>query len=229
MRDRLRKTMVLAAVYAGATGMAFAQYGGYGATQPQMHSYGGGISMLLRGGAVVPDRSDEWDVGGGFDMGLVIWPSRNVGLWLGAGAQRWRMKKEFFGLDDGGWAYIHGDVDVVPIGASLMLWSDLGENFALVAEGGFRYAVVDSDGWVTSERPYGSRHVAIYEDPIDIGNTALAVASLQLEYNAHPLTFGLGAGFQWDLSKPDQKLSGAYFGETSLSAALFYANLGIVF
>ena len=61
-----------------------------------------GANFMIRGGAVVPDRSDEWEVGGGLDVGIAVWPSPNVGLWLGGGVQGWTMEKEAFPLDSGG-------------------------------------------------------------------------------------------------------------------------------
>ena len=130
--------------------------------------------------------------GGAMDIGVTFWPSPNVGFWVGGGAQGWSMEEESFWLDDGGWASIEGDVAVAPFGASLLLWGDLGNGFALQAEGGLRYAVVDSDASVESVRPYGAGRMVLYEDPIEIDDTVLAVASLQIEYNAAPWVFGFG-------------------------------------
>lgn len=188
-----------------------------------------GINLSLRGGAIVPDRNDEWEVGGAMDIGVTFWPSPNVGFWVGGGAQGWSMEEESFWLDDGGWASIEGDVAVVPFGASLLLWGDLGNGFALQAEGGLRYAVVDSDASVESVRPYGAGRMVLYEDPIEIDDTVLAVASLQIEYNAAPWVFGFGAGFQWDLVEPDQQMLGETFAQTAFDAAFFFLTAGIAF
>ena len=189
----------------------------------------GGSSMLFRGGAIVPEKDDEWDLAAAFDIGFVFWGSPNVGLWVGAGGQGWNMAKETVDLNDGGWATIEGLVSVVPIGASVLLWGELGNHFALQAEGGLRYAVVDSDASVESWHPYSRDYLAVYEDPIEIDDTVLAVASLQIEYAVDMWSFGLGGGFQWDLSKPDQKLRGQSIAETAFDAAYFFASMSIAF
>jgi len=190
---------------------------------------GQGSGMMFRAGGIVPEKDDEWDLGAAFDIGFVFWGSPNVGLWVGAGAQGWNMARETVALDDGGWATIDGRVSVVPIGASVLLWGDLGNHFALQAEGGMRYAVVDSDASVESWRPYSRDYMAVYKDPIEIDDTVLAVASLQLEYAVDMWSFGLGGGFQWDLSNPDQKVLGQSIAKTSFAAAFFFASLSIAF
>ncbi len=188
-----------------------------------------GIGMTIRGGAIVPDRDDEWDVGGGIELGIVFWGSPNIGLWLGGGVQGWSMPTETSLLGDGGWFTVDGRVSVAPFGASLLIWTPLGDGFALQAEGGLRYAVVDSEATVETWQPYSKGYMAVYEDPIDIDDTVLAVASLQLEYTVDMWSIGLGAGFQWDLARPDQKLRGQTIAETAFDAAFFFLSAGIAF
>lgn len=190
---------------------------------------GQGVGMMLRGGAILPDRDDEWDTGSAFDLGFTFWATPNVGLWAGGGAQGWTMAEETLGLSDGGWAAIDGRVTVAPFGASLLLWGELADHLALQAEGGLRYAVVDSDATVETWRPVSKGYMAVYEDPIEIDDTVLAVASLQLEYGADLWSLGLGAGFQWDLAKPDQTLLGQTIAETAFDAAFVFFSASLAF
>jgi hypothetical protein len=190
---------------------------------------GQGVSMAIRGGGLAPDRDDEWDMGASFDLGFIFWASPNVGLWVGGGAQEWQVKEETLGLSDGGWFTIDGRTSVVPFGASLLLWGDVGNNLAVRAEGGLRYAAVESDVTVETWQPYSPGYMAVYEDPIEIDDTVLAVVSLQLEYAAERWSLGLGGGYQWDLQEPDQTLLGQTVAETSFSAALFFITFDVAF
>lgn len=188
-----------------------------------------GVSIMARGGAVAPDRDDEWETGAAFDVGFVFWGSPNVGLWVGGGAQEWPVAEETLGLGDGGWFTVDGRATVAPFGASVLLWGDLGGGLALQAEGGLRYAVVDSDVTVEQWQPYAPGYMAVVEYPVEIDDTVLAIASLQLEYATDVWNVGVGGGYQWDLSEPEQELLGQTISETSFSAAMFFVSLGISF
>lgn len=185
-----------------------------------------GVSMALRAGGVVPKVDDEWDTGASFDLGFVFWASPNVGLWLGGGAQDWPVAEESVALDDGGWFATDGRASVVPFGASILLWGELADNLAIQLEGGLRYAAVDSDVTVETWLP---EYMTAFEFPIEIDDTVLAVASLQVEYATEFWSLGLGGGYQWDLGKPDQEFLGQTLSEADFSAALFFVSFALSF
>lgn len=188
-----------------------------------------GVSMAMRAGGIVPKVDDEWDTGAAFDFGFVFWASPNVGLWLGGGAQDWPVAEESVSLDDGGWFSTDGRASVVPFGASILLWGELADNLAVQFEGGLRYAAVESDVTVETWQPYSPGYMAVYEDPIEIDDTVLAVASLQVEYATEFWSLGLGGGYQWDLGKPDQEFLGQTLSEADFSAALFFVSFALSF
>lgn len=230
-----KSLFALFAIAAFAVANAHAQYahGQYSQTQygaGYAYSPGSSLGMSLRGGAVIPRKSKEWDVGGTFEMGLIFWGAENIGLWLGGGAQGWSATEDFLGYDaDGSWANITGRTTVAPLGGSILLWGDLGNGLAIQFEGGLRYAIVDSNVRVQYGVPLQGGYSAVYESPIETDDTVLAIAALQIEYIADNWRLGFGGGYQWDIGKPKQTFLGEPLEDADFSAGLVFATLSFVF
>lgn len=184
----------------------------------------------LRAGGVAFDK-DCWDdsVGGGFDAGLTLWePSGSLGLWAGIGVQG----ATYLWEDD--WSKVESDIVAVPVGASLLVRCELGACLALRGEVGARYVAMDVDDWDDDDyrhhRRYSDRDRYFHPDRyLDVEDTSLAVAALQLEFDFDPIRLAIGGGYQFDLEKPDMKYLGRPIGEVDLSGAFLYLGFGLVF
>ena len=188
----------------------------------------------IRVGGVAFDKNcwDD-DVGGALDVGLEIWePGGVFGLWAGLGVQGASYDWE----DD--WGEVESDVVAVPVGASLLVRCPLGDAFALRGEVGARYVAMDIDDWDDDDyyerhhrrRYYGDRDRYWHPDRyLDVDDTSLAVATLAFELDLDPAVLAVGAGWQFDLQKPDVEYLGRPIGQVDLSGLFFFFSAGVVF
>ena len=211
---------------------AVALAGAAGADEAAPGAGGGAKSARLGGearfGGVVFDK-DCWDdsVGGALDFGLMVWDSgETVGVWAGLGAQGPTFQWE----DD--WGRVESDVVAIPIGASLLVRCPIAGGVALRGEVGARYVAMDIDDWDDDHyhhRRRGERDRYYHPDRyLDVDDTALAVAGLQLEFCFDPVRLSIGGGYQFDLDKQDMEYLGRSVGKVDLSGAFFYLAFGVV-
>ena len=190
-----------------------------------------GFDIRLGGVAFEKDCWDD-DVGGAFDLGFQVWePSGIFGLWAGIGAQ----SASYVWEDD--WGEVESDVIAVPFGASLLARLPLGDVVALRAEIGARYVAMDIDDWDDDDYYHHHRR---WLDPerdrywhpdryLDVDDTSLAVATLAFELDLDPAVLAVGAGWQFDLQKPDVEYLGRPIGQVDLSGLFFFFSAGVVF
>ena len=192
-----------------------------------------GVDVRFGGVAFSRDCWDD-DIGAAADFGLTVWePSGHFGLWFGLGGQGASYEWE----DD--WGRLESDVLAVPFGASLLARLPLGGGVALRGEAGARYVAMDIDDWDDDyydrhHRRYRDRERDRYYNPdryLDVDDTALAVAALQLEFDfaPAPVRLAVGGGYQFDLRKPDVEYLHRPIGEVDLSGAFFFASFGVLF
>lgn len=189
-----------------------------------------GLDFRLGG---IAYEGDDWkdSVGGFGDFGLALWSADGVlGLWLGVGVQGSTLKW------DDGWGPVDSDIIAVPFGGSIMVRGEIAPGIALRLEGGARYVAMDIDDGDDWDKHHHYRRRGSdwdryhYPDKyLDIDDTALAIASLQLEFNLDPILLGIGGGYQFDLCKPEVKYDKKEIFETDLSGAIFFGTLGILF
>ena len=190
------------------------------------------LGLEVRFGGVAFDK-DCWDdsVGGAVDFGLTVWePEGLFGLWLGLGGQTATYQWE----DD--WGEVESDVVAVPFGASVLLRCPLAAGLALRGEIGARYVAMDIDDWDDDHYDHHHRRRDDERDRyyhpdryLDVDDTSLAVASLQLEFDLDPVRIAVGGGYQFDLQKPDMEYQHRPIGEVDLSGAFFYLGVAVVF
>ena len=184
------------------------------------------------GGVAFDKNCWDDDVGGALDAGLSVWePGGVFGLWAGIGVQGASCVWE----DD--WGEVKSDVTAVPFGASLLVRCPLGGTFALRGEVGARYVAMDVDDW--DDDDYARHHRRRYTGDrdrywhpdryLDVDDTSLAVATLAVELDLDPAFLALGAGWQFDLQKPDLEYLGRPIGQVDLSGLFFFFGTGLVF
>lgn len=189
------------------------------------------FGVEARFGGVAFD-SDCWDdsAAAAGDIAFAVWePSGTIGVLFGVGAQG----ASYEWADD--WGSVESDVVAVPFGASLLVRLPLLPGLALRGEAGLRYVAMDIDDWDDDHYHHRRRRNDDwdrYHHPdryLDVDDTSLALASLQLEFELDPVRIAVGGGYQFDLEKPDMEYRGERIGEVDLSGALFFISVGVVF
>ncbi len=184
--------------------------------------------LEFRFGGLFPSE-DYWDdAAGGLDAGFVFWgQDGTLGLWIGAGIEvptlEWNNGER--GVDT--------DLEVVPVGASILLRGELAPNIALRAEAGARYVfldVEDDPGYYDhrGHYHYDHRYDSASRD-LDVDDTAFASFSLALELNLQPIVLAVGGGYQLDCIEPTVSYAGEDFADIDLSGPFAFVNLGIAF
>ena len=162
---------------------------------------------------------------------MTLWePNEVLGLWAGFGVQGAEL------VWDDPWGEVGSDVSAVPVGASLLLRCELSDLIALRGEAGIRYVAMDVEDW---DDDYYDRHHRrwgdkrdLYWNPdryLDVDDTSMAVASLQLEFVLGRGRLFFGGGYQFDLEKPDVTYCDRRIGSVDLSGAFFHLGGGFVF
>lgn len=189
------------------------------------------VGFEIRVGGIFYDADDWDDDAGAFgDLGVTLWePNEVLGLWAGFGVQG----AELVWNDP--WGEVGSDVSAVPVGASLLLRCELSDLIALRGEAGIRYVAMDVEDWDDDydrrRRRWGDRR-DLYWNPdryLDVDDTSMAIASLQLEFALGRARLFFGGGYQFDLEKPDVTYCDRRIGSVDLSGAFFHLGGGFVF
>lgn len=179
---------------------------------------------LKLGAEFVSPGFDVWDSGSGVEAKMIFWQDEKVGLAASIGYQGWDVTDEVGGAwltDEVVWLFRYdGDASMIPLGLSGVYRHAFNEKTKLVAEGGIRYVIVNSDVQLQEVVTDGSVAVGRVTD-IDIDDGIVGFVGVDLE---HALKSGLrlfaGLSAQFDLSKGDvSTVYGA--GENELEATIF--------
>ena len=167
-----------------------------------------------------PGQDDDYDSGFGGELQMRFWASPNAAIVFSGGAAAWQMNEDE--VDPGVVTAVDGDVNIFPVGGSILLRPISGENMSLTLEAGVRYVFVDSqaDVEVFDGSGYDTKRLEI-----DDGVVGLVAAEIVTRFGSQ-LSLLLSAGYQFDLSKGDATWFGADAGENELKA--FLAKAGFV-
>lgn len=148
------------------------------------------------------ETSEEFDQAYGLELRYQNWVSDYLGFGLGLGFESWD-GEPVVELENGEVGSV--DLDVVPIGASLLLSPGPTGPVLIGADAGLYYAYVDGD--------------------VDVENAVYGRLGLNMDVGlGGPAGLFLGVGYQIDVVKPEIQRSGV-----DLSLEGFYGRLGVRF
>jgi hypothetical protein len=191
------------------------------------------VDLIGMGTYFVPEEEDIYDDAGGAEVRLQFWVNPTIGLALVGGWSRWNLDDQRAVVrrgDDFVSAEVEGEIDYMPVGASLLFRVFNTDRVALVLEGGARYVFVDdseSDVNVSIVGP-GTSRVTRQRMKIDDGVVAIAAVFLELSLTDDVFLL-LGGGYQWDLDEGDVNFLDEDIQDNKLEAAMAHAGLGIRF
>ncbi len=192
------------------------------------------LDLVALGTYTFPKNDDVYDHAAGAEVQARFWLTDVVGLALAGGWSRWDVNDQNAVVGDGKIltaSDISGDIDTVPVGASVLLRVMDTERLTLVLEGGARYVFTDdsgSDVRIIVTEP--GRPTATSTHRLKIDDGVVAVAAAQLELKLTPNVFLLaGGGYQWDLDKGDVKFLDEKVSNNKFESALVQAGLGVSF
>jgi hypothetical protein len=196
------------------------------------------VDLVGVGTFYVPTDDDNYDLGAGMEIQGRFWLNPYVGIALAAGSVSWAVNDQDLFISEGTAfldASIDGDVNMAPLGASLLLRPIRTDRFALTLEAGVRYVFVDSQAEVElqSKGPAGIIYV---DDNLDIEDGVVGIAAATLEFKLQDQIFLMGgAGYQYDIQKgditflEDTDFPEIDLGENKLEAFIVQAGLGVRF
>lgn len=184
----------------------------------------GDTDLMVLGNYMVPEDDDVFDEGWGGELQVRFWITPSLGIALAGGYAQWEVDERRFTVGEGRGvldADLDGEIDMVPVGASLLLRPFSGDRVGLVLEGGARYVFIDSD---TDVRIAGTRN------RIDVDDAVIAVAAATIEIDLTEDVFlAIGGGYQWDVDKGDAEFLDEDFDDIELEAAFAQAGIGVRF
>lgn len=183
---------------------------------------------LVRIQAFMPERTEDWDTGGGVELQARFWSSDSFGTALCLGFNSWTATSEFSeSSDDIGSinTSIYGDVTRIPVGVSALYRRNMSGRTVLVFEAGVRYVFTRSDIYAetVTEDAGGTSYL---KDKILTDNAFVGILGLNVETEMiDGMSLHLGFGYQFDLTRSHETFRGEDMGTTSFNSPM--VNVGV--
>jgi hypothetical protein len=190
------------------------------------------VDLVVLGTVFMPEDDDVYDDSYGAELQFRFWMNPTLGLALAGGWARWDVDDQNAVIGDGliiTETDLGGDIDLFPVGLSLLIQAFNTDSISLVLEAGARYVFVDDDTDVVITTR-NARGVTTSRERLKIDDGIVALAMAHLEFKLSEDVYLLaGAGYQWDIDKGDVDFLSEDIQDNKLEAALIQAGLGIRF
>jgi len=178
--------------------------------------------------AFMPQQEEDWDSAIGAEIQARFWSDGNIGVALSLGIDTWQARNEYSEQsDDVGTiaSSIYGSMTLLPVGASVLFRNQVGSGLAVILEAGVRYVFTDSN--LNAEITYTDASGETFSrDRIYCDRPFLGVVGVTLEgAMSEDISFHLGLGYQFDLTRPHETFMGEDAGVTSFTSPM--VNLGL--
>jgi len=171
---------------------------------------------------IIPGDDDTWDNALGIDVQYIVWNTPTLGFAASGGIGSWNVNDELLIDYEAGYAMeIDGSATMLPLGASVLYRPSTSSSAKITFEAGLRYVIVNSGINIAATDGY-----YYLEDEVDIDNGLVGIIGADLEFPLSPTAnFGLGAGYQSDLSKGDASWFGVELGDNELKGLFIRIGL----
>ena len=170
----------------------------------------------------MPGDDDLWDNALSIDVQYIVWNTPTVGFAVSGGIGSWEANDDiYYGYGLAGQA--DGSAKTFPLGASVLFKPVANSSAEITIETGLKYVIVDSsvDGALTDG-------VTVIIDDFDIDNGFVGLLAADIAIPVSPkFNLGIGAGYQFDISKGDISWGGIDTEDNELKG--FFLRLGLNF
>ncbi|MCE9615564.1 MAG: hypothetical protein K8T26_14945 [Lentisphaerae bacterium] len=189
-------------------------------------------------GSYLFPSEENWDAAYGAAVTATFWSDANWALGLRAGIEQWEADEdESSEVTDAGGGRMHveggamdGDAMMIPLGAVGAYRYALSDKLLARITAGISYVLVNSDvtirvfeGDVTPAGDVIAARGA--EDDVEFDDGVVANVDLLLEVPLKAVSFLIGGGYQFDVSKGDATWMDQDIGDSSLEGAYVKAGL----
>lgn len=191
---------------------------------------GRGLDLTLAGQYFIPGDDETYDQGWGVEAQARFWMNKHVGLALAGGGANWEINQQEEALVDDGVGFVatfDGDVELIPLGGSILFRPLANESITLTLEAGARYVLVESEAGFEGRFVDPSGAVVLIDETVDIedGVVGLVAANLEGRLGARSFLF-LGGGYQFDIDEGHASWRGQDLGENELESVFIRGGLG---
>jgi hypothetical protein len=195
--------------------------------------------LRIEGQYYAPKQDEDWNGAYGGELKWVTPVDESFAIALSVGYSKWEANDDVVDLGytpiDSELAvstagFLDGEAALIPLGFSGLWRSSATEPLSFELEAGLRYVLVNSDVDVVVadlllDQNNNLVDAAGFRESLDINNFFACIVAADIRYAIDPrVRLFLGAGYQFDLTKPDAEASDLA-SETDFSAAFLRAGV----
>jgi hypothetical protein len=171
---------------------------------------------------LIPGDDDTWDNAIGFEAQYIYWSTPELGFAVAGGIAKWEVNEYSYADPDIAFS-VDGSMTTIPVGASILLRPSITQAAEITFEGGIRYVFINSDIDFDA-----TDYSTYYWGEVDVDDGVIGLLGVDIAVPLSPKAkIGLGAGYQFDISKGDGSIEGIDIQENKMKG--FYLRLGLNF